>query len=403
MKLKCIAGTALHAGVESASVFGPVLVDLVAGQQNAVKYSNSYNLSSSAFGNGALITQNADFAIFGHNAGAVILDLNTNEFVTPWTTAPSSAVIAIAQRKTDGLIAVATTGAPYLFLYTYPDFTYVPGPAAINPPPSAVNAVSFSDDGTKLCVGHSTLPGLMVYDTTTWANILPTLGTTPTSATGLSGAAISPDGTKVAICGGNTGNRNRVWNLSTGALIYSQTTTTTAFVLFTPDSSKVIWQPDALTGFLQYTFATSTAATFSITGVSGAGSSSIGRNIQMTDDGLMLVQCRGVTVFYDYTNNVVLSQTPNENNVNCPKAALHPGTKRRKLAGTVTDAATDPVERKIEAFDMASGRFLGSGTSDPVTGEFEFVVYSSALCYAVAEGVGAEQSRIISNITPALP
>ncbi|AKU43044.1 hypothetical protein RCTITAN_27 [Rhodobacter phage RcTitan] len=403
MKLKCIAGTALHAGVESASQFGPVLLDFVAGQQSAIKYSNDYGTISDLRGNGALITQNADFFIFGINGGARILDLATNEFVTPWGTVPASSVLAIAQRKTDGLIAVATTGAPYLLLYTYPDFTYVPGPAAINPPPSACNAVSFSDDGTKLCVGHSSLPGLMVYDTTTWANLLPTLGTTPTSTTGLAGAAISPDGTKVAICGSNTGNRNRVWDLATGTLIYSQTSTNTSFVLFTPDNSQVIWQPDGFSGFLRYTFATSTASTFSISGVVGAGTVSIGRNIAMTDDGLMMVQTRGVTVLYDYTNAVLLSQVPNENNVSTPKAALHPGTQRRKLAGTVTDAATDPAERTIEAFDLASGRFLGSGVSDPVTGEFEFTVYSSALCYAVAAGEGSEQSRIISGITPALP
>ncbi|AKU43210.1 hypothetical protein RCSPARTAN_27 [Rhodobacter phage RcSpartan] len=402
MRNKVIAGTAIHAGVEANTVYGPVLVDLVQGQQSIISYSNGYSTISDARGNGALITQNGDFFIFGTNGGARILDLATNTEVTPWSTPPSSSVLAIAQRKTDGLIAVATTGAPYLFLYTYPNFTYVPGPAAINPPPSAANAVSFSDDGTKLCVGHSSLPGLMVYDTTTWADLLPTLATTPTSATGLSGAAISPDGTKVAICGSNIGNRCRVWNFSTGALIYQDTTTNAGFVLFTPDSSQVIWQADSLT-LRRYNFLTSTASTFSITGVSGFGTSSQSRNLVMTNDGLLMLQYRGVLLLYDYTNSVLLSQTPFENNVSCPKAALHPGTQRRKLAGTVTDAASAPVSRKISAYDMASERYLGGGVSDPVTGEFEFRVLSSALCYAVAEGVGAEQSRIISNITPALP
>lgn len=402
MRRKVIAGTAIHAGVEASSVFGPVLMDLVRGQQEAIAYSNSYATISDARGNGALITQNGDFFIFGVNGGARILDLATNTEVTPWATPPSSSVLAIAQRKTDGLIAVATTGAPYIFLYTYPDFTYVPGPAAINPPPSAANAVSFSDDGTKLCVGHSSLPGLIVYDTTTWADLLPTLGTTATSATNLSGAAISPDGTKVAISGGNSGNRCRVWNLSTGALIYQDTSTTAGFVLFTPDSSQVIWQADTTT-LRRYNFTTSAASTFTISGLSGFGSSAPSRNMVMTDDGLLMLAYRGVTAFYDYTNAVLLSQVPNENNVSMPKAALHPGTQRRKLAGTVTDAATDPAERTVEAFDLASGRFLGSGVSDPVTGEFEFTVYSSALCYAIATGEGSEQSRIISGITPALP
>lgn len=402
MRRRLIGGTAIHSGAEGNTVFGPVLLDLVRGQQEAILYSNDYTLPNLANGLGAMITADGRYFIFGVVGGIRALDLDTNTLVTPFAVPPTGVIYDITQRKTDGLIAIATSSAPFVFLYTYPGFEYVPGPAAINPPPSTALTVDFTDDGTRLCVGHTTLPGVMVYDTSTWANTLPTLATAPTSATALNGACISPDGTKVAICGRNSGNRNRVWNMSTGALIYSETTTNSGYIVFTADSSQIIWQAESLT-FRRYNFSTSTASTFAISGVSGLGTANPSRNMEITDDGLLFAHFRGVSVFYDYVNNVLLSQVPNENAQSAMKAALFPGTTRRRLAGNVLDAGLDPAERKLEAYDMASGRFLGAGVSDPVTGDFEFPVYSPALCYVVAEGIGGEQSKIISGITPALP
>lgn len=401
---RSVGGLAFSAGVEANTSFGPVLSDFATGQQEILRYSNDYSaLSSYPPSAGALITSDGRYFIFGVNGGARVYDTWNDTFVS-LAVPPGSSVTDIAQSKADGTIAMTTTGAPFLFLYSYPDFTYIPGPSAINPPPSTAYSCNFSDDGTKLCIGHMTLPLVMVYNTSTWADIVPTLSDTPTSATIPQGAAMSPDGNYIAIGGGATGNRSRVWNLNTGARLYLETSTPVGVPCFTPDSSKVLWQISNSTTIREVTLPGGTLRSITIPGVSGMGSSSTFRKLQFDNEGKLLMSChRGVTFLFDYENEVLLSQVPNENNSSAPSAALDPRTQKRRISGVVTDDLGAPAERTIFVHDMASGRLLGVTTSNGTTGAYSVIILSAQPVYVIAEGSSGEQHKILSNVIPVAP
>lgn len=85
-------------------------------------------------------------------------------------------------------------------LYIYKDLQALFNPNT--PPASAGYGCSFSPDGTRLAVGHSTSPNITIYDTTTTLYTkLTNPGTLP-AGTGY-GCAFSPDGTRLAVAFGN--------------------------------------------------------------------------------------------------------------------------------------------------------------------------------------------------------
>lgn len=384
----------MFAGVKAATTYGPLILDGASGLADPIARTGFPN---SVQGSGAMITSDGKYFIYGVSGGVAVVDLDTNTLVTPspFSSAPGSTVWDIKQRKTDGMIAMAVNGPPYLVCYTYPGFVLVSGTPSM---PSIANEVSFTDDGTKLCVGHSTIPNFSIFDTSTWANITPTL-TSPPTAGNANGATMSRNGQYVLIYGTTTGNRRRIYNLLTGALMGTENSNDHT-AGFTADSLFAYFENGSgvLRKFNLTTSVFSNVASMGLLNVGGSG----GRSMEFTNDGIGFVMYRGVAFFFDTATDTLISQVQIESGTATPKAALFPTTSKRKLAGTVEDLSGNPVQRKIVAYDLATDRYLGETVSD-VAGNFEMRIYSPALCYVVAEGQSGEQHKIYSNVSPVLP
>ena len=69
------------------------------------------------------------------------------------------------------------------------------------------------------------------------------------------------------------------------------------------------------------------------------------------------------------------------------------------VSGTVLDVSATPCDRVVHVHSRATGRLLGTATSDPVTGEFS--IGSPELCYAVAlDSTGNYNSLILDRLNP---
>lgn len=70
------------------------------------------------------------------------------------------------------------------------------------------------------------------------------------------------------------------------------------------------------------------------------------------------------------------------------------------ISGVVRDSGNNPCERKVFAYSHETGRYLGTATSDPVTGVFEIAVPERAFVVALDTDASGQNAIVLDRVDP---
>ena len=102
------------------------------------------------------------------------------------------------------------------------------------------------------------------------------------------------------------------------------------------------------------------------------------------------------------TGNVTAPAMPGLNS-SIANFEVHPSFTKRKLAGTVVNAALAPVARKVMVFARSTGRLITTTTSSAIDGSFEIFVYTTSQVMVIAQGTGLEITKLVDSVVPVSP
>lgn len=334
-----------------------------------------------------------------------VFDMNDNTFtdLSVIPVPPLSNVWCVEFNADGSKIAVGSTSSPFITLYNWPAGTQISTPASL--PAGRVKCAAWSPDGAYLALGLAVSPWVEIYNVSTWAKITPTWGT-PFGAA-VSSVKFSPDSSRLyAISDQSTSNgRLRVWNPTTGALIFSDVSSTlgTARMLdVSPDGSKLVVMRSA--GLYVYNTSSWAAVAHTETPAEISGMQGFNRRgCQLIDNDFVMCYTTSGVSLYDIANSEIVYSTAlfETQPTYCYTFRLCPLTVVRKLAGVVTDSLGAFASRTVRAYDSASGRKVGETVSDPITGEFSMIVLTSEHVTVFAIGTGGENAKIYNPVTPA--
>lgn len=367
--------------------------------RNPVRNSNL--IISQGDYNGMRITPDGLLALCGSTGAPFlrVLDPVAEAWVTPIATTPPSSVNSIAFTSAGDRFAVAFQSSPFLYEYAYPSFILQPTPLV--PPASAVAGVSYNGAGTKLALALFATPYLEIYDVATATKDAITFSGMPATGTGAD-VSFNTAGTMVALSGSAGAVRMfRVWDFPSGTLIHSETAANSSQKCeFSPDDTKLaVFNGTAqirIYNTSTWAFTTITLTSFSDFYVQFA------RNLKWIDSRFLFFNSEGGScVILDTVTGLPVAGVEHGATAAVGIGVISPLSTPRKLAGNVTDAGLTPAARLIRAYDSETGAFMGETTSDPVTGDFEMLVFSSELMTVYAIGEGTENAKIYDPVTPA--
>jgi WD40 repeat protein len=341
-----------------------------------------------------ITTKDLAFMIHGRTTTPFIsvIDAETGNYVTPYSANPGAAVQALAISPDGSRIACGLTGGNFIIYYTYPGWVWSVGPN----PGAAVSDIAFSPDGTKLAVALGASPWAKVYDVATGSDITPAWATAPSGA--INGIAWSPDGARLALTGTTTGgNALRVYNATTGAVLFSATTFTGRRCAFSPNGTilAVATNGTGNSGLRFWTVPAGTEVTRTKTTIAQGTT----RHVRWIDDDYMMAFCANCAFIYRYSTQTVVNFAVNHYTTDYG-AGFVEGAAVRKLAGTVVNDSNVPVERRVVVFDARTGIRLGETMSNATTGAFEIVIFSPDFVNVVAYGITGENCRVFGPVTP---
>ena len=258
--------------------------------------------------------------------------------------------INVVRYSPDGTkIAIVYEASSYFRMWNSGVFVTLPsGPAA------AARMLAFSTDSTKVVVGSGF--GITIYNTSD-LSVVPHTLTKQDSFASFSGAAFSPDGTQLVICG----------------------------------DSFLQWSPTSTWAF-----------------ISAGESAAFARGCIFTPDGLHLI-----IVSNNQTDSVRKMQVSDKLVVNrfnstgfspVGGVALSPLTMpRRMVQGIVTDDIGAVVQRTVRAYDRASGMLMREAQSSSTTGVYAlgpFVGQQELQRVVLDDSAGALLNDLVTRVLP---
>lgn len=350
------------------------------------------------------ITPDGLFAIVGSWGSPYlrVVDFEAETWVAPITVIPGSKVYCARFNHNFTELAVGFTGSPFLYRYTYPGFTKIAD--FVTPPAGRVNGLAYNGDNTKIAIACASAPYIEVFDLVTNDKEAWKPGTGAPTDDALC-IAFSNDGTMIAQGATLTAaQRLRVFAYPSGDPIYVETGGSDTYAMrFSPDDTRLAVISSGRIGTTKLQIvetATWTTTSLPMPSYIYDGTSGYG-NIRWLDNRFVWYHFEGGDVIIDTKDNSLLSWTPTFTNY-IGGGDISPLTTVRRIAGNVVDAGLSPAARLIRAYDKATGQFIGEGTSDGITGDFEFFVLSAELCTVFAIGEGGENAKIYDAVTPGI-
>lgn len=300
--------------------------------------------------------------------------------VSPGGTVDNVAFIGSTRIAVSGPGAAGPEGNGRLLIYSWPGLTRQAGPLA-----GAMPAVGYSwsqiaatPDAAKLVMSCSTSisgnpGGFLVYDTTTWSQLVTTAIMANANYQTTNELKISPNG-KYAI--------TRSTLVSAGNMLICADISTnppTKVPLNLPLSpantyTKFVWLDAEHVLVYIVIAAVSTAPPVGAYNVGWVIHVPSGTTVETrADDGLQAFS----TQF-----------------------AFTPGMVYRKLSGTVKDGAGNPLARTVVALDKETLAEIGRATSSAVDGSFVMSVFSSLPAIVLSLGAGAEVTKLFDSVVP---
>ena len=324
----------------------------------------------------------------------------------PWYVDPPVSVAGQSSRghwhPSGTEFAVGHATSPFVTRFDASTLAHLPA-FLTSPPFGSVGDVKYSPDGTMLAVAHEgssssiNSPGYAIYDLAT-GDLVP--GLPPLPNTNAHAIGWSPDSSTLVMQQRTSANVCQRLDLATmtmtpiAGVLSGGSTVTNKYVRFNPSGSLVAITR-ANSPFL-HVVDTSTWASITL----GISLSSTPTDIRWVDDDVLIVaQNGGAVLAVDYStgSGVLLGSSVGAGS--CTAFDVRPAV-RRKFAGTVTDGASNPLERAVRIVDRASGREIGRTVSDPSDGTFEVVVFSPNPAIAYCVGDGTELTKLEDAVTP---
>lgn len=348
------------------------------------------------------ISPNGRFVFVKASSAFFILDMETETQVTLTGTFPTSNV-ACAAFSPDGLtLALGGTNTGYLW---FVDLATMVSTLAPTTPPVAPLYMAYSPDGlTLLLTYYTSSPYAQKYDIST--DTLTAFGPGSFSNFGL--PVYSKAGAYIAK-GYPSNSTMEILDASTGASLFSSGTNFKGGD-FATDDSVFVWVTD--TRYIRVVDCSTWTET-----VYDVRSSPIFRNVAGDESYASGVHALSATEFiivglkgwgvFDISDQSFLDAYNTHGKPTSTTTILGsciaPSTKKRKLAGTVTDDASNPVQRTLVVLDDSTGREIGRGESDAVTGAFEIIVWSKEPATVIALPAVGEQPVGKARILPVAP
>ena len=297
----------------------------------------------------------------GTSPGLSIYDTSTADWVrlsgTP--TVPNAAACAFSP---DGsLLAVTTTGSPFLYVFDAATWAQV----SVQPAGDRAYGVAFSPDGSMLALAvQANVSGgaLQIYDTSTWA-LLTGVPNMPTCYR----LAFSADGSMLAVTAQNS-PYIRVIDTTTWSLLPVPAPSGVCYgVSFSPDGSMLALAQQSDPGLVVY----DVSSWSQLAGLPSQGGAAY--SITFSPDSRMLAIGLNAAPYmrvYDTTtwaeeafNGLNLIQS----NV---QTVAFSDPDLGEIVGTVRDVDGNPAERKIRAYRRADGRLVAETQSDALSGDY---------------------------------
>lgn len=327
-----------------------------------------------------------------------VVDLAAEAWVTPIVSLPGSRPDEIMFSASGSEFAVGVASAPYLLRYSYPGFVQQLGPAV--PPIAGVIACSYGGGDTKLALAINASPWIEVYNvaTMTKASFTPAVSA---PAAALSDIAMNPAGTLLATSGTPTSSQGvRVWNYPAGTSALIDTSTDNYAIEFSPNGARLASLHVVGSRYIRI-YNTSTWAFVDISSTGQPYGISAPRSLRWIGNNHVFVSNEYSCAIHNVVTRACVAYTEWGFSSSVGQAYPSPLSVPRKLAGNVTDAASNPVARVVRAYHSATGDFIGETTSNGTTGDFEMLIFTSEPVTVFAIGSGGENAKIYNPVTPA--
>jgi len=332
---------------------------------------------------------------------------------TPATSVPNGQPRSLTWFPDQSKFFLSTAEEPYLEIWDPLTLVKDTNQLATGSLPAPAYQVAWHPNGAKFVVSTNATPFARVFN---YPALTPDADLPGLTARG-EAVAWSSDGNWIAVGGVSSASgwgTTRLYDAATlAATAYSGTRHTVSYqdgdLSFSPDSKYLL-------GLTNGTVATTLCLIrlsdmqripFSLpAGYQGSfGSSANGFIHWLTDEKALLIYNTTSQGFIAAVFDVeeltfeVLATSPFVASVP-GRPVVPPGFSYRRIAGVVTDPNDAPLARTIRVVHRESGISLGEVESDPNSGAFEVVLFTSEAVTVFAVGEGAEVTKLKDSIVP---
>lgn len=360
----------------------------------------------------AYVSPDATKILFLHNSSNTqprISPINGDNFLTAATTMPGQQVFG-AWSPDSSEFAVTSTHTPFIRRWNSSDLSQIPDFNTADLPQGSGGAeVRYSPNGRFLAVGGGsttstfTAPGLWVYDLSN-KSLVTLSGVVPTTQA-MYALDFSPDGSKLLCVPRGSGVSGIVYDTATwtGVSVPQITVASSSkkSARFSPDGTKFAFtrsSSSATAGVSIVDAMTYAAYTFPAGVLPSSGQA---ESIEWIDNTLLLIAYSTQSMLHLIDCSTTTVQLVAKIiDFNAKQFGLVRGGARRYFAGTVKDAAGNPLSREVRVAHRMTGRLLATVRSNASDGKFSAMITTTQPCLVYAVGDGGEMIQYKDSTTP---